>query len=47
MATVFQGKKGMLIGEFVKQGTTITSEVYCETLKETEWNADIQCSAPP
>jgi hypothetical protein len=44
--------------EFMLQGTTIMSEVYCETLKELRrashseqkaWNADIQCtrSAPP
>jgi hypothetical protein len=34
MATVFWDSKGMLMVEFVKQGTTITSEVYCETLKK-------------
>jgi hypothetical protein len=35
MATVFQDRKGALMVTFVKRGTTITSEVYCETLKKT------------
>jgi hypothetical protein len=36
--------------EFMQQGTTIKSEVYCETHKKKKtvgpfrWNADIQCS---
>jgi hypothetical protein len=34
MATVFWDTKGVLIVEFVQQGTTLTSEVYCETLKK-------------
>jgi transposase len=34
MATVFWDRKGVLIAEFMQQGTTITSEVYCETLKK-------------
>jgi hypothetical protein len=33
MATIFWDRKGVLIVEFMQQGTTITSEVYCETLK--------------
>jgi hypothetical protein len=33
MATVFWYKKGVLMVEFMKQGTTITSQVYCEMLK--------------
>jgi hypothetical protein len=33
MATVFWDRKGVLMVEFMKQGTTITSEVYCKTLK--------------
>jgi hypothetical protein len=33
MATVFWDRKGLLVVEFMQQGTTITSEVYCETLK--------------
>jgi hypothetical protein len=33
MATVFWDRKGLLIVEFMQQGTTITSEVYRETLK--------------
>jgi hypothetical protein len=32
MATVFCDRKGMLMMEFMQQGTT-TSEAYCETLK--------------
>jgi hypothetical protein len=32
MATVFWGSKGVLMVEFMQQGTTITPEVYCETL---------------
>jgi hypothetical protein len=54
MATVFLDRKGVLMVEFVQRGTTM-SEVYCETLKisagpaiqNKEWNAYIQCSAPP
>jgi hypothetical protein len=33
IATVFWDRKGVLMVEFMQQGTTITSEVYCETLK--------------
>jgi hypothetical protein len=33
VATVFWDRKGVLMVEFVQQGVTITSEVYCETLK--------------
>jgi transposase len=34
MAPVFWDRKGVLIVEFMQQWTTITSEVYCETLKK-------------
>jgi histone-lysine N-methyltransferase SETMAR len=34
MATVFWDTKGVLMVDFMLQGTTITSEVYCETLKK-------------
>jgi histone-lysine N-methyltransferase SETMAR len=33
MATVFWDRKGVLTVKFLQQGTTITSEVHCETLK--------------
>jgi len=33
MATVFWDRKGVLLIEFMEPGTTITSETYCETLK--------------
>jgi hypothetical protein len=33
MATAFWDKKGVLMGDFMQQGTTIASEVYCELLK--------------
>jgi hypothetical protein len=33
MAAVLWDRKGVLMVEFMQQGTTITSEVYCETLK--------------
>jgi histone-lysine N-methyltransferase SETMAR len=32
MATVFWDRKGVLMVEFMQQGTTVNSEVYCETL---------------
>jgi hypothetical protein len=35
MAIVFWDRKGVTMMEFMQQGTTITSGVYCETLKET------------
>jgi hypothetical protein len=35
MTTVFWDRKGVLKVEFMQQGTTVVSEVYCETLKET------------
>jgi hypothetical protein len=36
MATqVFWDREGVLMVEFMKQGTTIMPEVYCETLKIT------------
>jgi hypothetical protein len=34
MATVFWDRKGILLTEFMAPGTTITSEVYCETLNK-------------
>jgi len=34
MATVFWDRKGILLIEFMAPGTTITSEVYCETLNK-------------
>jgi hypothetical protein len=34
MAAVFWDSKGVLMVEFMQQGTTITSELYCETLKK-------------
>jgi hypothetical protein len=33
-ATVFWNRKGVLMVEFMQQGTTITSKVYCEKLKK-------------
>jgi hypothetical protein len=33
MAAVFWDRKGVLMVEFMQQGITITSEVYCKTLK--------------
>ena len=34
MRYVFWDRKGILLAEFMASGTTITSEVYCETLNE-------------
>jgi transposase len=34
MATVFWGRKGVLKVEFMQQRTTLTSQVYCENLKQ-------------
>jgi hypothetical protein len=34
METDFWDRKGVLMVEFIKQGTTIMSQVYCETLKK-------------
>jgi len=34
MATLFWDRKGILLTEFMAPGTTITSEVYCETLNK-------------
>jgi hypothetical protein len=34
MASVFWDRKGILLIEFMAPGTTITSEVYCETLNK-------------
>jgi hypothetical protein len=31
--TVFWDRKGVLMMEFVQQGTTVTSELYCQTPK--------------
>jgi hypothetical protein len=56
MVTVFWDRKRVLMAEFVQHGTTITSGVYCKSLKILRraghsegkaWNADIRCSAPP
>jgi Fe2+ transport system protein B len=34
MAAVFWDKKGMLMVQFMQQKTTVTAEVYCETLEK-------------
>jgi len=34
MATVFCDRKGILLTEFMAPGTTVTSDVYCETLNK-------------
>jgi hypothetical protein len=36
MATVFWDYKGILLTEFMAPGTTITSEVYCDTLHKLQ-----------
>jgi hypothetical protein len=53
MATVFWDSKWVLTVEFMQQGVTIMSEVYCKTLKKScigpfrtkVWIADICCCA--
>jgi hypothetical protein len=56
IAAVFWDMKGVLMVEFIQQGTTIMSEVYYKTLKKMSrashseqkvWNADIWCCVPP
>jgi hypothetical protein len=34
MTAVFWARKGVLMVEFMQQGTRVTSEVYCKTLKK-------------
>jgi hypothetical protein len=34
MAAVFWDRKGVLMVEFMQEGTTVMSEVYCKTLKK-------------
>jgi hypothetical protein len=34
MATIFCDRKGVLSVEFMQKGATVTSKVYCETLKK-------------
>jgi hypothetical protein len=38
MTAVFWDRKGVLMVEFMHQGTTVMSEVYCETLKNCIWH---------
>jgi hypothetical protein len=33
MAAAFLDRKGLLVVELMQQGTTITSQMYCKTLK--------------
>jgi hypothetical protein len=33
MATIFLDRKGVILMEFMQKGITMTSQVYCETLK--------------
>jgi hypothetical protein len=56
MVAVLWDRKGVLVVEFMQQGTTVTSEMYCKTLRKLHraghleqkaWNANIWCSAPP
>jgi hypothetical protein len=37
MTTAFRDRKGVMMVEFMHQGTTITSEVYCKTPKKLCW----------
>jgi hypothetical protein len=42
MAPVFWDRKGMLMVEFMQQGTSLMSEMYCKTLKKPKmWIANI------
>jgi hypothetical protein len=34
MTTVFRNREGVLMAEFVQQGTKRTSKIYCETLNK-------------
>jgi hypothetical protein len=34
MATVFWDREGLLMAEFMQQGTTVTPDVYCKTPKK-------------
>jgi hypothetical protein len=48
MATVSWDMKGVLMVEFMQQGITLTSEVYCETLKNCVGlfrTKDMECSS--
>jgi hypothetical protein len=53
MATIIRDRKGVLMVEFMQQGISVTSEVYCETknlhgaIQNKRQNADIHCSASP
>jgi acyl-CoA thioesterase len=49
MATAFWDRKGVLMVEFMQQGTTITlKELRKASYSEQKaWNADIRCSSPP
>jgi hypothetical protein len=56
MATVFWDRRGVLMVEFILQGTTMASDVYYKTLKKLRrashseqkvWNAIIQSTVPP
>jgi histone-lysine N-methyltransferase SETMAR len=39
MATVFWGRKGVLLVKFMQEETTITSEMYCKTLNKKQCRA--------
>jgi hypothetical protein len=52
IAAVLWDRKGVLMVEFMREGTIIKSETYCETLnsacihsEKKAWNADTRCSA--
>jgi hypothetical protein len=50
LVAVFWDRKGMLMVGFMQQGTTITSDVYCETLRKLRRDlqtSQIRCSARP
>jgi hypothetical protein len=49
MKTVFRERKGVLMVEFMQQGTTVTTEVYYETLKNCVGpitTKDVECWHP-
>jgi hypothetical protein len=43
MAVVFWDRKRVLMVEFMQQGITITSEVYCETLRKPFRTKGVEC----
>jgi hypothetical protein len=47
MTIVFGDRKGVLMVEFMQQGTRVSGVCIMKYSEQKAWNADFRCNAPP